>query len=140
MQTKENKMKFENLNRKQYFVGRYKLPSFFATCNTNEDNMSTIYLINFSFSRFVIDFCISKSQNTCHSLNAFFTQVQHDCMFSNLLCSYSIFFLSIFRKWNFNNGSLIKDSHSTPSKVLDLEATCSYLLWSTKLETTTSWL
>ncbi len=84
-------MQFKNLNRKQYFVGRYKLPSSFATCNTNEYNMSTIYLIDSSFSRFVIDFCMSKSQNTCHSLNAFFTQVQHDYVFFNILFSYSPF-------------------------------------------------
>ncbi len=88
--------------------------SFFATCNTNEDNMSTKSLIDSSFSnKFVINFYMSKPWNTCHSSNAFFAQ--------SLACllalwpprfTFSISFLSISKKQDYNNGLLIGDSLS----------------------------
>ncbi len=90
------------------------MSSFFATCNTNEDNMSTKSLIDSSFSnRFATNFYMSKLWNTCHSSNAFFAQ--------SLACllalwppwfTFYIFFLSISKKQDFSNGLLIGDSFS----------------------------
>jgi hypothetical protein len=55
------KTRFKNFKIKYYLIKRYRLSSFFGTCNTNEDNMSTKSLIDTSFSdRLVINFYMLK--------------------------------------------------------------------------------
>ncbi len=46
---------------KSYLVGGYKLPSFFTTCKTKDENISTTSLIeDSSFERSAIDLLISR--------------------------------------------------------------------------------
>jgi len=66
-----------------YLVIRYMLPSFFVTCNTNENIMLTkslTFLIVLNKS--LMNFWMSKPWNTYHSSNAFFTH-NSMCLFRN---------------------------------------------------------
>ncbi len=54
-------------------VEGYMLPSFFATCKTKDEIISTKFLTkDSSFERSTSDLVVSKSQKILHSSNAFF--------------------------------------------------------------------
>jgi hypothetical protein len=60
---------------RSYLVGGYKLPFFFTTCKTKDENISTTSLIeDSSFERSAIDLVISRPQRILHSSNPFFAQ------------------------------------------------------------------
>jgi len=60
---------------RSYLVWGYKLPSFFTTCKTKDENISTKSLIEDSSSgRSAIDLVISRPQRTLHSSNPVFAQ------------------------------------------------------------------
>ncbi len=95
-----------------YLVGGYRLPSFFTTCKTKENNISTRSLIKPSFSdRSTIIFDVSKPQNNLHSSNAFFTQSSM-CLFTLQppLLTFSNSLSSISKNQNFGINSLTWNS------------------------------
>lgn len=66
-----------------YLVIKYKLPSFFAPCNTNENIILTKSLtLLLVLNKSLMNFWMSKPWNTEHSSNAFFTH-NSMCLFRN---------------------------------------------------------
>jgi hypothetical protein len=60
---------------KDYLVGGYMLPYFFATCKTKDESISTKSLIEDSSSeRSMIDLVVSRPWKIFHSSNAFLAQ------------------------------------------------------------------
>jgi hypothetical protein len=60
---KTNKIiKMKRWEGRSYLVGRYMLPSFFVTCQTKDESISTTSLTkNSSSEKSVIDFVVSRS-------------------------------------------------------------------------------